>query len=177
MNGGLRIRRGERDVMNTCWEYIERKQILVFNFIVGKSAPRALIAVTTKRGYVSSGMRGSKTTTSNLFPALIHIRHLHIGLSKFALALVRLGFLVLAFKDGLAVLVELKLRDDTLGGMNSDLYSGPGLLLPCDAVNVNDPLFSVALDDLTLASLVGSPDNRNLVVLSDGHGAYVVLFS
>lgn len=40
-----------------------------------------------------------------------------------------------------------------------------------DAVDVDDPLLAVDLGDLALASLVGTADNLDLVVLADGDRA------
>lgn len=76
-----------------------------------------------------------------------------------------------ALQDGLAVLVELELGDDDLGGVDAD---GNGLavgLLAVDALNVDDVLEAVDGGDLALAALVGATDDGNLVVLADGDAA------
>merc|ERR1711908_200329 len=78
---------------------------------------------------------------------LIHIGHRDLLLRELALALVGLGLLVLALKDGLAVLVKLQLGDDALRGVDADLHGRAARLLAGDALDVDDPLLAVALDD------------------------------
>ena len=71
----------------------------------------------------------------------------------------------------LAVLVELELGDDNLGGVDTDVDGGAVHLLAGDALDVDDPLLAVHLDNLALATLEATPHNLNLVVLADGNRA------
>lgn len=42
-------------------------------------------------------------------------------------------------------------------------------LLALDALNVDDPLAAVDLDNLALTALEGTTSDNNLVILADGH--------
>lgn len=82
---------------------------------------------------------------------------------------------VLAGKESLVVLVELEVGDDNVGGVDSDGDGGSGSLLAVNALNVDDPLLAVDLDNLALASLVGSANDLDLVVLADGDRASLLV--
>jgi hypothetical protein len=77
---------------------------------------------------------------------------------------------VLALEDGLAVLVQVKLGDDNLGGVDADGDSGTVDLLAVDTLNVDDPLAAIDLDDLALTTLVGATNDQDLVILADRDG-------
>jgi hypothetical protein len=82
-----------------------------------------------------------------------------------------------AGKDVLTVLVKLELGDDTVGGVDAQ---GNGLavgLVAGDTLDVNNVLETVHGGDLALAALVGASDDGDLVVLSDGDRADVVLLA
>jgi hypothetical protein len=81
----------------------------------------------------------------------------------------------LAVEQGLAVLVEPKLGYDHLGGVDAHIDGGSVDLLAGDPLDVDDPLAAVHLDDLALATLVGSSHHLDLVVLAHGHRPHVVL--
>lgn len=78
---------------------------------------------------------------------------------------------VLALEDGLAILVELSLGDDDVGGVDTDRDGGTVDLLAGDAVDVDNPLLTVDLDDLTLTALEGTTNNHDLVILANRDGA------
>lgn len=76
-----------------------------------------------------------------------------------------------AGQDVLAVLVELELGDDDVGGVDAE---GNGLargLVAGDALDVDDVFETVDGGDLALGALVGAADDGDLVVLADGDGA------
>merc|ERR1712008_285539 len=81
---------------------------------------------------------------------LIHIGHGDVLLAELALSRVALGLVVLAVEDGLAVFVELQLGDHALRRVDTDLHGGAAGLLARNALDVDDPLFPVALDNLAL---------------------------
>jgi hypothetical protein len=99
----------------------------------------------------------------------------HVLGGELALGLVGGAAARLAVEDGLAVLVELELGDDHLGGVDPDVDGGPVHLLPRDALDVDHPPAAVDLHHLPLAALVAPPHHLHLVVLADGDGADVVL--
>ena len=63
-----------------------------------------------------------ETATSAAGARLVHIGHGDVLLAELALGRVALGLAVLALEDGLAVLVELKLRDHALGRVDAHLH-------------------------------------------------------
>jgi len=82
-----------------------------------------------------------------------------------------------ALQNVLAILVQLQLRDDDLGGVDADGHRLAGRLLLDDSLDVDDILEAVDGGDLSFPSLVGTPDNSDLVVFSDRDGADVVLLT
>lgn len=60
------------------------------------------------------------------------------------------------------------LGDGDVGGMDRDLVGCSVGLVLGELINVDHPLLSVDLNHLSLASLTGSTDHNNLVVLADG---------
>lgn len=79
--------------------------------------------------------------------------------------------LALPLQDPLAVLVELELGDDDVGGREADGDSLAVGLVAGEALDVDDVFETVDRGDLALTALVGSPNNGDLVVLADGNGA------
>ena len=78
-------------------------------------------------------------------------------------------------RSHLAVLVELELGDDNLGGVDTNVDGGAVHLLAGDALDVDDPLLAVHLDDLALATLVVTPHDSHLVVLADRNRANLMV--
>jgi hypothetical protein len=76
-----------------------------------------------------------------------------------------------ALQDALAVLVELQLGDDDVAGVDADGNAGAGGLVTGDALNVDDIFETVDRGDLALLVLVGTTDDRNLIILADGDRA------
>jgi len=67
------------------------------------------------------------------------------------------------------------LGDDNLGGVDTDGDGGTVGLLAVDALDVNDPLATVDLDDLALTALEGTANDHDLIILADGDGTGAVL--
>lgn len=82
-----------------------------------------------------------------------------------------------AGQDVLAVLVELELGNDDVGGVDAEGYGLARGLVAGDALDVDDIFQTVDGGDLALGALVGAADNGDLVVLADGDGADVVLLT
>jgi hypothetical protein len=74
-------------------------------------------------------------------------------------------------EDVLAVLVELQLGDDDLGGGNADGNRLAVDLLAGDTLDVNNVLETVDRRDLALTTLERTTGDDDLVVLTDGDGA------
>ena len=94
---------------------------------------------------------------------------------EFSLGLVGGAAARLAVEERLAVLVELQLGDEDLGGVDADVDGGAVHLLAGDPLDVDDPAAAVHLHHLALAALEGAAHNLHLVVLADRDGAHVVL--
>ncbi len=76
-----------------------------------------------------------------------------------------------AGQDVLAVLVELELGDDDVGGVDAEGNGLAGGLVAGDALDVDDVFETVDGGDLALGALVGAADNGDLVVLANRDGA------
>lgn len=76
-----------------------------------------------------------------------------------------------ALQDGLAVLVELQLGDDDVGGVDAQRDGLARDLLAGDTLDVDDVLETVHGGDLALLVLVGAADDLDLVILADGDAA------
>ena len=61
--------------------------------------------------------------------------------------------------------------------MNWDLNWSSIVFISCKFINMNGEFFSKNLDNFSLVSLTSSPENDNLVILSDGEGSNSVLFA
>ena len=76
-----------------------------------------------------------------------------------------------AGQDVLAILVELELGDDDVGGVDAEGYGLARGLVAGDALDVDDVFETVDGGDLALGALVGAADDGDLVILADGDGA------
>ena len=76
---------------------------------------------------------------------------------------------IFSFEDRPPILVELERCDDDVAWVNADGDRGSIGLVPLDTVDVDNPLFTVDLGNLSLATLVFSADDPNFVILSDGY--------
>lgn len=94
----------------------------------------------------------------------------HLSLTSAGLGS-RLASLADALEDLLTVLVQLQLGDDDLGGVDADGHALAVGLLADDTLDVDDVFETVDGGDLALATLVGAPDDGDLVVLADGNSA------
>merc|ERR1719463_514541 len=74
---------------------------------------------------------------------------------------------VLALEEGLAVLVELQLRDDALRRTDADLHGLAVRLVARHPLDVNNPLLAVDRGDLALAVVVVATGDLHLVILAD----------
>lgn len=111
-------------------------------------------------GFVSffGGVRGTLGRLSRLFGGgLALVTSLAAGLD--------------ALQDGLAVLVELQLGDDDVGGVDAQRDGLAGDLLAGDTLDVDHVLETVHGGDLALLVLVGAADDLDLVILADGDAA------
>jgi hypothetical protein len=97
--------------------------------------------------------------------------------SKSTLYLLHSILLTLTFKDSKTGLVQLEVGNNDLGGRDTNRSSGTVNLLARDTVNVDDPLLTVDLDDLTFATLVGTTNDHDFVILADGDRTNAVLLT
>lgn len=67
-----------------------------------------------------------------------------------------------------AILVQFDRGDNHIAGVDSDRSSGTIRLIALHTIDVDDPFLTVNLCDLSLTTLVLSPDNADLVVLANG---------
>jgi hypothetical protein len=82
-----------------------------------------------------------------------------------------------AGQDVLAVLVELELGNDDVGGVKAQGNALAGSLLADDALDVDDVFETVDGGDLALLALLGAANDGDLVLLADGDAADIVLLS
>ena len=98
-----------------------------------------------------------------------------IHLAKLLVLVLGGGSALLAFEEGLAVLVELKSGDNAIAGVNGEVnFLGVGLGAG-KLLNVKATTATVHGGDLTFTSLVGTADNLDRVALTHGDGADRVL--
>lgn len=76
-----------------------------------------------------------------------------------------------ASQDILAVLVELELGNDDVGGVDAQGDGLAGGLVAGDALDVDDVFETVDGGDLALHVLVGATDNLDFVILADRNAA------
>lgn len=86
-----------------------------------------------------------------------------------------LGVTTLSSNQSLSVLVQVKLGDDKLGWVDVDWDGSTVGLLLGQLVNLDGEFQSVNRRDLTLLALLGTTDNKNLVLLSDWKSLDLVL--
>lgn len=82
-----------------------------------------------------------------------------------------LAALLGALQDALAVLVELELGDDDVGGVDAEGHALAGDLVASDALDVDDIFETIDGGDLALLALVAATDDHDLVILADGDAA------
>lgn len=87
-----------------------------------------------------------------------------------ALALANLSA-VLSVQDVLSGLVHLDLGDLDVGGVDADVDGLAVSLVSGAALDVDNILLTVALDNLSLLSLEATAENSHLILGSDGEGA------
>lgn len=109
----------------------------------------------------------------SFFPLVLHLSDLLLS----DLALLGLLGPVTTLKDGATILVELQLGDLNVARVDADLNGGTVGLLAGDLVDVDDPLLAVDSDDLAVTALGGATHDNNLIILTDGHAAHVVLLT
>jgi len=73
-----------------------------------------------------------------------------------------------ALKYALTILVELQLVDDDVARVNTQRNGLTDGLLPNDCRDVNDVFETVDGSDLALATLVGTSDDGDFIIFSDG---------
>ena len=73
---------------------------------------------------------------------------------------------VFSFKNRPSILVELKGSNHDVAWVDANGNGRTVRLVPLDTVDVDNPLFTVDLGDLSLTTLVFSTDNPNFVILS-----------
>ena len=96
-------------------------------------------------------------------------------LDVFALGFLLATLAALSLEDCLSVLVNLQSDNLDLGGVEVDWNSGTVCLLPLQSLDVDDPLLTVASDNLALLPLVVSPGHLDLIILSHWNASDVVL--
>ena len=80
---------------------------------------------------------------------------------------------VLSVKDILSGLVHFKLGDDNVGGVDADVDGLAVGLVSGAALDVDNVLLTVALDNLSLLSLEATAQHLHLVIDSDGDGSHL----
>ena len=117
--------------------------------------------------------RKGESKKHNTLSLVLHLSDLLLG----NLTLLTLLGAVTTLKDGTTILVELKLGDLNVAGVDANLNSGAVGLLASDLVDVDHPLLTVDLNDLTVTALGGTTHDDDLIVLADGHATNVVLLA
>jgi len=88
------------------------------------------------------------------------INHLNISL--------RVLLPVFPLQDSPSVLVKLECENDNVARVDANGGRGAIGFIPLHTVNVNNPLLSVNLRDLTLTALVFSSNDANFIIFSNG---------
>ena len=105
------------------------------------------------------------TTTNHLIDILHGLNFLFSELALVTLAA------ALALQESLAILIELELGDDNLGGIDANGNRHSICLFTGESLDVDDPFLAVHSGDLALAALEATTDHLDLIVLADGDGA------
>ena len=92
-----------------------------------------------------------------------------IKVSNFLFGILLSSSTALAVQNSLAVLAQLELDDLHLGSINAHLRAGSVDLVAVDSLDVDHPLLSVDLGDLSLLTLVGTTEDLHLISLHNGH--------
>lgn len=72
---------------------------------------------------------------------------------------------IFSFENRPPILVELEGSNHDVAWVNANGDGRAVRFVPLDTVDVDDPLFTVDLGDLSLTALVFSADNSNFVIL------------
>ena len=72
---------------------------------------------------------------------------------------------VFSLKDRPPILVELEGGNDDIAWVNTNGDRRAIRLVPLDTIDVDNPLFTVDLGDLSLTTLVFSTDNPDFIIL------------
>lgn len=76
---------------------------------------------------------------------------------------------VFSFKDCSPILVKLEGGNNNVAWMDTNGDRRAVRLVPLDTIDVDDPLFTVNLGDLSLTALVFSTDDPDFVILTNGY--------
>jgi len=76
---------------------------------------------------------------------------------------------VFSLKDRPSILVKLEGGNDNVAWVNANGDRRAIRLVPLDTIDVDNPLFTVDLGDLSLTTLVFSSDNPDFVILTNGY--------
>jgi hypothetical protein len=76
---------------------------------------------------------------------------------------------VFSLKDRPPILVELEGGDNDVARVDANGDRRAVRLVPLDTIDVDDPLFTVDLGDLSLTTLVFSTDNPDFIILANGY--------
>ena len=110
-----------------------------------------------------------KLSNSRLHPSVQSVQTFHVVLI--------LAGLLLPGEESLAVLVQSKGSDNTVGRMDWDVCLLTIGLLFDDFLNVNAPFSAVNFSNLAFTVLVGSTHDLNSVSMANGNAANIVLLS
>jgi len=81
---------------------------------------------------------------------------------------------VFSLKDCPPILVKLEGGNNDVAWVDTNGDRRAVRLVPLDAIDVDNPLFTVDLGDLSLTTFVFSADNPNFVILANGYRSCVV---
>ncbi len=87
------------------------------------------------------------------------------------------GLAVLSGQHGLSSLIKLELGDFDVGSINRDRDRLTVHLFAGNFFDMDNPLFTVNLNNLAFTALPGTTNNLDDIVLLDRDGANVVLFT
>jgi len=76
---------------------------------------------------------------------------------------------VFSLKDRPPILVKLKGGNNNVARVDTDGDRRTVRLVPLDAIDVDNPLFTVDLGDLSLTTLVFSTNDPDFVILANGY--------
>jgi len=76
---------------------------------------------------------------------------------------------VFSLKDRPPIFVNLEGGNNDVAWVDANGDRGAVRLVPLDTIDVDNPLFTVDLGDLSLTTLVFSTDNPDFVILTNGY--------